>query len=324
MRPCFVHIGTPKTGSTSLQAFLAANRGPLREAGFVIPESAGTGDPESACHHAIVSDLLDEPARPTGDLRSVIAELAASDAPRGCISTENISLLYNRPELLGRLRDGIVASGFTPVIVAFVRPQVSYATAIFGHNVRNGDRTPFPTYVAEVLDSGAYRWKAGYGPQFDYVHLLDGFADVFGRDAIVVRPFSSDAPDGALHRAFIEVLLPRTPFGRFRVPPLRANRTMTFGALLSTLGTPNDFDEHLRFAPFGFAEIGRFQRRFDGPNRRLAERYGLRLPIFESADLIRALPVRRTPRLTRQLGAARRALLGTAVTGRSSHPRELA
>jgi hypothetical protein len=320
LRRCFIHIGTPKTGSTSLQAFLAANRAQLLDAGIFIPQSAGGGDPEAAGHHAIPSELLGEPPWPSGGLAAVGAELASTDAPVACISSENISLLYDRPEQLKRLRDVIVESGFTPVIVAYVRPQVSYATAVFALNVLNGYRTSFADFYAEVIATGRCAWNGGYGPQFDYTRLLDGFSAVFGPGSIVVRRFSSDAPDAGLLRSFTRVLLPDTPFARFDVPPKRANRTMTFPDVLRRLGTPNNFDQHVRFAPFTLPEILRFWLRFAPANRRLAAQYGTRLPVFEVRDLVRALPIRRTLALTRQYAQAQSALRSPELPSRPREP----
>ncbi len=34
---CILHIGTDKTGTTTLQNFLAANRSALRQMGYVFP-----------------------------------------------------------------------------------------------------------------------------------------------------------------------------------------------------------------------------------------------------------------------------------------------
>jgi len=246
---------------------------------------------------------------PDAGFDAVMAELAVADSPKSCISSEDFSLLYDRPDLLYRLRDAIRSAGFVPTVIVYVRAQVSYSGAIYAANVLSGYRLPFTTFLSDVISRGCYVWDGGFGPPFDYDVLLDAFAEIFGRDAIIVKPFRSDAPDTALLRSFMSILLPQfADLAYFSVPAKRANRTLTFAAVLRLLGAQNDFDEHLRFSPFRLRDVLRCWFRFAPSNRRLAARYVVRIPVFDFLDLVRALPIRRTLSMTRQLWQARRTL----------------
>lgn len=307
-RVCFIHVGTHKTGTTSIQAFLAENRDRLLDRGIFIPRGAGGGE-EFACHHGIARQLLrgEPPGGSQGGLDEIRAELQASSARVSCISSEDISLLYDRPEHLNRLHAVIVGAGWTPRIVAYIRPQASYGVAIYAANVLSGYRLPFTTFLADVFEHGCYKWDGGSGPPFDYHALLDAFATAFGREAIDVRAFRSDARDSALLLSFMRVLVPGlTDLGGFSVPPKRANRTLTFSSVLRLLGVENTIDQHVRFAPLTFAELVRFRSRFAPSNRHLFARYGVKLPVVEPIDFVRASALRRSPALTRQLWEARR------------------
>ena len=56
-RTAFVHVGTHKTGTTSLQSMLAANAKILRAAGVLVP-LAGRVERGSAGHHNVAWELL--------------------------------------------------------------------------------------------------------------------------------------------------------------------------------------------------------------------------------------------------------------------------
>jgi hypothetical protein len=322
-RFCYIHIVTHKTGTTSIQAFLAHNRDRLLERGIFIPAAGGIGEPQFADHHGVVRQLLGthDPAQTSGGLDVVRAELSATDAPTSCISSEDFSLIYDRPELLVRLRDAVAATGFEPKVIVYLRPQASYAVALYATNAHGGYRLPFETFLREVFEQGRYEWAGGLGPPFDYQALLDAFAAVFGHHAITARAFRSDAPDSALLISFMRVLDPNLRnLAGFAVPPKRANRTLTFSVVLRLLGCENSVDQHVRFAPLTFGELVRFQARFRRSNRQLSSRYGLTLPPVEPVDVLRALPFRRSPALTRQLAQARRMLRAAASATADGEP----
>ncbi len=274
-------------------------------------------DARFASHHALVAQLLGTaPAGTAGGLDAIVDQLAASSAPVSCLSSEDVSLLYDRPELLARLRDAVISTGYQPQIVVYVRPQVSYAIAIYAANVLSGYRLPFTTFLRDVFEYGCYKWDGGSGPPFDYAILLDAFARTFGTGALHVRVFRSDARDSALLQSFVGTLLPALRDLRaFVIPAKRANRTLTFSSVLNLLGVENTIDQHVRFAPLTLTELARFVARFSGSNRLLRRRYGVPLPALEPADIMRALPLRRTPAMIAQLRLARRLFAGAAREG---------
>jgi hypothetical protein len=308
-RICYIHVGTHKTGTTSIQAFLAGNRAGLEARGLFVPRAGGNGDPAFACHHQIVRELVEstEFDLRQGGLDAVAAELERTDARVACLSSEDFSLIYDRPELLAVLRDRISAAGFVPKIIVYLRPQVSYSVAVYATNVYSGFRVLFDDYVRDLLEYGRYVWNGGFGPPLEYDKLLAGFEAVFGRASITVRRFCSDARDSALLLSFLRILLPETKsLAAFVVDKHRANRTLTFPAVLDLLGRPSGIDTPFRFAPVTLGDIRKLHRRFGEPNRRLYRDYGIRIPVFEPSDVLRALPLRKTPAQTRRLNSARK------------------
>jgi hypothetical protein len=310
-RICFVHIGTHKTGTTSIQGFLAINRARLKEHGVVLPIAGSVDDSGVIAHHELAKELLGNPAfDPTrGGLDAVVQELQRSDASVACISSEDFSFLHDAPQALSRLRDGIVAAGFTPRIVVYLRAQASYCSAVYAEGVRHGYRSSFDTYFGDVLRHGCYVWDGGSGPPFDYGTLLDRFAAVFGRPAIIARTYYSAAPNTALLFSFARLLLPaHIDLRSFVLPPTRYNGSLGFSDVLRRLGVPNDLSPRLRFTPLTLRKALRLCLRFTLPNLRLAARYRVVVPVLEPLDFALAFPIRRSPAKTVALARARRAL----------------
>jgi hypothetical protein len=314
-RICYIHIGTHKTGTTSLQAFVAANLDRFAESGIVWPAAGRVDDAGVVAHHHLAKDLLGNPAfdPARGGLEAVVAELRQSTAHTACLTSEDLCFLYDAPGVLQRLRDGIRSAGFEPRIVVYLRAQASYCAAVYAENVRHGYRVSFADYFADVLRRGCYVWGGGTGPPFDYNDLLDGFAAVFGRSAIVGRTYRSSAPSTQLVHSFARLLLPAGVDVRtFTMPAIRYNGSLGFAGVLRLLGVTNDLSPRLRFTPLTLGSALRLSARFAVPNARLALRYRVAVPVLEPLDLALALPIRRTAAQTRALAQARAALAGSA------------
>jgi hypothetical protein len=307
-RLCYIHVGTHKTGTTSLQAFLRDNESLFRAHGVLIPRS-GRGN-DAAGHHNLSQELLGGqkfcPER--GGLADLAAELTHSEKQHACISAEDLSLASRSRETLRSLRDAIVRANYTPIIVVYLRPQVSYAVSMYAEIVKNGNRTVFRSFLRDVLDHGSFLWNGSLGPLFRYDILLERFADVFGGDAIVVRRYRSSAPPEALLRSFARLIVGAPIDARALVfPPERFNPSLSFPRVLRKLGNTSDWID-MRFAPLGLREMLMFAAPFFRGNLEVARRYGVWVPPFELRDLLLALPLRKSVSRTKHLADARLAL----------------
>jgi hypothetical protein len=128
-RDCYIHAGTHKTGTSSIQAFLALNRERFAANGVLIPRAASEPYDHLAAHHSIPRELCGSPMD-AGSLAALSNELAQSDAAAACISSEDFSLLSRSPQALIAIRDAIRRAGFTPKIIMFLRPQVAYCVRV--------------------------------------------------------------------------------------------------------------------------------------------------------------------------------------------------
>lgn len=313
-RPCYIHVGTHKTGTTSIQVFLASNRERFLAHDVFWPRAGSDRDPGVASHHELARELKQSaPVDSKHDVLDAVAdELRRSDARVACLSSEDLTFLWDRPAALIRLREAVCEAGFEPRIVIYLRPQAQYCTAVYAENVRHGYRTAFADYLNDVLTRGQYLWGGGSGPPFDYPRLLDAFEAVFGRDRIIVRRYSAAAPDNALLVSFANMLLPESAsLEGFTMPATRYNGSLDFGGVLTRLGADHAIGERVRFAPLTISQTLRFGIRFGRTNAAIAARYGVRVPAFEPLDLGLALPIRRTRSKTQALVAARHTLART-------------
>ncbi len=269
-RLCYLHIGTHKTGTTSIQAFLAANQDRLARLGVLVPE-AGRPSPGSAGHHNVAWELRRDVRHDAGfgGLDDVVHELRRSDAHTACLSSEDFELLYNVPDAIPRLREAIEAAGFTPRVVVALRPQAGYCERIYAEIRKHGFPLGFDDFIDDVVRIGTFQWPApppvpvDYGPPFDYAALLDRFAQAFGAGALVVRRYRADRDDEELLRGLARLLVGHRDEAATRwVFPPRLNPTTAPVSLTA---------EQLR----------RIGTRFAPASARLARRYGVIVPAID-------------------------------------------
>ena len=187
MRRLLVHVGTRKTGSTSIQEALALLGPALRARGVHVP-AAGRRHAGSARHANLLGSItgfLYEPAH--GGWRELAAEIQASDAEQFVISDEALS---SAPPWAQRAATEAMAALATACrlrvdVVGYVRPQCQYLESFYAQNVADGwICAGFETYAAEVLAVRRLRrW-----PGLDCARALAAWRAAFG-DAMSVTPF---------------------------------------------------------------------------------------------------------------------------------------
>lgn len=127
----YVHIGSHKTGTKSIQAFLRRHADALAVAGIHIP-NAGTILPQSG-HHNIGWGLRGDPRfNPSwGTLDDFLNELASACAETAVISCEDLEYLVDRPADLARLDGALIAAGYEPLYLWFHRRPDTYAYSLY-------------------------------------------------------------------------------------------------------------------------------------------------------------------------------------------------
>ena len=200
-RRLVVHIGTPKTGTTTIQHALAALEPQLRQLGVHVPV-AGRIRHRSAYHAKLA------PAPNGGALSSakgswgqLLDEIRASEARQFVISCEGFSA--NNGRKLPKIIEEVAKCGALDVdIVACVRPQCQYIESRYAQEVRTGyTHHPFDRFVAVTL----MRQFAPPGFWLDYNRVFAPWRKVFG-DSVTILPMDSPHPPNALLERFFRLL----------------------------------------------------------------------------------------------------------------------
>ena len=180
-----VHIGTTKTGTTSIQHFLHANRGLLLEQGCLYPQCLlhpVLAKARGLYHHNLLAMQLmrGAPDRYLAPLRSELA--AAADCRQLLISAENFSAYMQHGEQLGRLQAFLRQLGCSEVhIVVWLRESGAWFASMCSESLRAGEHAEH--HLQPPRDNPQYRFW------LDYRALLQRWSAAFGREALIVRLF---------------------------------------------------------------------------------------------------------------------------------------
>lgn len=152
-----VHIGTAKTGTTSIQHYLQVNRRTLlRDYGICYPRSLGkrlSSNLAAACQRSEKPDdlrrvlELDTPAVVEAyykRLRSDFArEVARSGARRVLISSEHLSSRLKSDDDLQRLRDFLLGVSDNIRVHIYLRRQDELLISLYSTSIKSGETRPF-------------------------------------------------------------------------------------------------------------------------------------------------------------------------------------
>jgi superoxide dismutase len=183
MRKCVLHIGTEKTGSSSIQSALSAGADVLSGAGLIYPgrETAHFELALCAVEKAIWPPWFDD-ERAALYLESLKAEI--SNAPSGAtvlFSTEHFHSRLYAPHHFDRLQ-GILADLNLTVskVIVYFRPQAELAKSALQTAVRWGHAQRV------VVDEMTGR----HGYYYDHLSVCELWRDRFGAEAMDIVSYS--------------------------------------------------------------------------------------------------------------------------------------
>lgn len=183
MKPrLFLHIGQTKTGTTTLQGFLHANRDALLQRGFLYPRTPqDEALPTQAQHRFLFVSLTrsDSPSAAQQAWSFVTAQLHEHPACAAVISEE--MFWHLRAPAIERMASYL--REFDVHVRCYLRRQDLWIESWFNQHVK-GDATPdagigFEDFVQRHEAAG---W-------LDYARVLQPWADHFGAQNVRVRPY---------------------------------------------------------------------------------------------------------------------------------------
>lgn len=284
MRRCFIHLGTHKTGTTSLQYLLHKRRRRLADLGFLYPQQ---GRPRIARHghHNLAWEL-------SGDRRFDPAAGCVSDMLREVersgldviLSSEDFECSVHHTPQFDGFMERMRRADFRVIWVLYVRNQIDYAKSLYGSILENGAGIPFGSYLDEIVETGKLSWREWIFP-FDYASFVARLRPSDGAD-VVVRSFDATV-NGSLIADFLAILGVDTQ--SLRAPrDLHLNRRRDIGRSARSFyrncvgRRPSWLQRHALKSLIPRGEIDmrlqsklRLIDRFDAPNRRLCAEFGL-------------------------------------------------
>ena len=231
-RHCHLHIGTEKTGTTTLQAFLHDNREALAAQGFLFTQSAGERNNREMSIAAFDPVRRDDATmalriRTQEELaqfqRTVVeklkTEVAATTHEQAIFSSEHFHSRLVRPSEIERLKEIVKELGFTrTTVVVYLRRPAELATSLFSTAVKSG------SHAAAPPEPGEHYWDVICNHQ----RTLLKWSEVFGAENVVPRLFTrQDLVGGHIVNDFLGVL--GIPLGSMRIPANQNEGLSQFG-----------------------------------------------------------------------------------------------
>jgi len=192
MRRLVLHIGANKTGTSAIQRFCNSRRASLAAAGVLYPAAGCSGEAHYRLSDAFgfghgAGSADDRRAQQDVIRAALAAELAETAAGLVIFSSENFVLYGSVAEVREFFRD------FDVRVIVYVRRHDSWWPSAWNQSVRHAVAPKWgpglDAYVAFQRDV-----NPRYG---DWRRLVDRWAGVFGKAAVIVRPYerAQIAPD---------------------------------------------------------------------------------------------------------------------------------
>lgn len=252
----YLHIGTEKTGTTTIQHFLESNRPALLKRGYFVPKSLGPGNHRWLPVLAYRDDFADEfirgnnltdPGRRRQAMErkreELARELAAVPVNQVVMTSEHLHSRLRSVEEVRAVRS-LLAPWFDEIeVIVYLRDPFSMAVSLYSTALRAGamDADVFPADNPYMVHAADYR------------RLIEMWAEVFGRDKLRIRIFEREQLKGgdvlADFAAVIGLDLAGLP------PPPRQNESLStyaiqllreFNVLLRARGLPDPAAARLR------------------------------------------------------------------------------
>lgn len=296
---CILHIGTEKTGTSSIQSFLHQNRDALRSHGVLFAESVGAPNNRALPVAAYSPTRRDEYTQSLGiqtDLQltahqdGIIAALrdevaGAGDSDTVIFSSEHIHSRLTTEGEVKRLHRLVESLPFEEIdVIVYLREQVACVESLYSTAVLFGGRTDPPPLpgTEEYWDNIC-----------DHRRTLVRYRDVFGAAHVTPRLFGERTlKNGSVVDDFLEAARLEIPHDRLTSAGRENEHLSALGIELLRrlnlrLGTSR---EDLSFVQLGDDLPGIFQAAFDQGRRfslpeDVAEQY--RLAFRESNEWTR-------------------------------------
>jgi hypothetical protein len=246
VKKIYVHIGWHKTGSSSIQEFLLTNKHDLIEREKIYYPSEGM---LICAHHPIAWAFQDKKSSPWGIVdipqegpEKFIQEIYDAAELAGCnsvvISSEEFCFL--NASQIKQFKSALEKYHFDANIVAYIRRQDNLIESAYNMEVK---------WWGSRLRMSFQEYVNAHTPYISYTQVLKGWADVFGVESLIVRPFSQEKLVGGDARDdFCEILkinLSQLEKSTARINDSLASQSLEFMRLMNSLMMSREENERI-------------------------------------------------------------------------------
>ncbi|TIC88125.1 hypothetical protein E8D34_07525 [Nocardioides sp. GY 10113] len=221
-----LHIGSSKTGTSSLQGFLNQNRDELLRRGWLYPRSPGATrhrrfgmmlmpDQQLVSHRLWKRGKNDDVAAFRSQTAARLLDEVSTGAGHVLLSDEG--LFTARPGAIDRARALFAGRARSVRVVAYLRRQDDHLLSSYQQAVKIGSTVRLSEWAAKDR-----------GRLYDYAARLDAWRTGMRPDAVVVRPFErARFRGGSLYQDFLDAVGVPVEVGDLAVP---VDRNESLGA----------------------------------------------------------------------------------------------
>ncbi|MBK1648036.1 DUF6473 family protein [Rhabdochromatium marinum] len=193
-----VHIGTEKTGSSSIQKFLHSNRIGLRAQGYYFMKSTGLIDDRKLSAFCLDEQVFDDYTRnhlidtlekkqafEKQFMDAFAKELASIDQDIHTVvfSSEHFHSRITNAEGKKKLQN-LLSIFFNKItIYSYIRPQILMAISRYSTELKSGTNLTLDEHLLQCLPDNPY---------YNYDTYLSGWAEVFGKDHVIAKIFDKN------------------------------------------------------------------------------------------------------------------------------------
>lgn len=199
MKTLYLHIGTPKTATSSIQEFLRLNRQTLLKYGYCFPKQPHkypyVGSNRNA--HFMVENLYFEDGTRDLALEMEFLREGLNQVTESFEQCDNVILSeeslwrvssYSRKDLFPYLKQEAVTQGYQIKIIVYLRRQDKFVVSNWNQRVKQG-KTAYTMTIDEYIADTKEKNRL----VLNYIFKLDTMAELFGKKNIIVRRFDSES-----------------------------------------------------------------------------------------------------------------------------------